>query len=316
MKPFRAHLAEQDSDYEYKLCSVENIHNTEIVAKIRLALGRYGLLALEPQGVQIKMNDNQANSFVQYPFMPVYVTTVILSSPLSSRNAVQSIALFTKIKDDRMAFFDKDEQIVMDGAENEQHAHPVEVDSASSQAEVGDAHVASLMTDLMKDLTAHREANTITRDVYEGYVCSHLEVAKATGQKVRRGFYVIENAKRGVPTMVGPHKKIPMNYAYSTRLPQMDLVEEIASNNGLTEFQVSFHQEDQQGDPKEGGSRLRGTNYEVTVVDQDTGKEHTISTRATSIADARSQGVELISAKLGIAKERLIPTKPEAEPAN
>ncbi len=96
----------------------------------------------------------------------------------------------------------------------------------------------------------------------------------------------------------------------------MNLVEEIASDDGLLEYQVSFHQEDQQGDPKDGGSRLRGTNYEVMVVDQDTGKEHTNSTRATSSADARSQAVELIAAKLGIAKDRLIPTKPEAEPAN
>lgn len=314
MKPFRAFLAEQDQDYEYKLYSVENIHNAEMMAKIRLALGNHGLIDIEKQGVMTKMNDSSNMTFDEYPFSPVYVSKVTLSSPLSSRAAVQSVSLFTRIKDDKLAFLDKSDEIVMDGADAEQHSHPVEVDSKDAQEEVGDARAQTLVSDLMKDIIAGREANTIELEVYEGFVTSHREIKEASGESVRAGFYVFEDTKDG-PIMTGPLKKLPENYSYKFGLRNLQIKRPLTTEGDLMEYAVSY-EEDQQADPADAGRRIRSKSYEAEVIDQDSGRSYNVMVRAHSSFDARQQAVDKIAAKHGLRKEALIPVKPEAEAAN
>lgn len=175
MKPFHVLLAEQDSDFEYKLCSIENIHDTYVLDRIRLALGRYGLIRLEPMGVSMKMSSSSKSMFPLFPLAPVYMIKVIMANPLTSRNAIQSIAVFSNVDQQLLRFFDMDDKLVMDGAETEQHAHPVEVDSAFAQSEVGDARAKSLVSDMMKQLSS-KNSGVVEVPVYETRMVTHHEV--------------------------------------------------------------------------------------------------------------------------------------------
>lgn len=309
MKPFRTFLAEQEQDYEYKLCSVENIHTTEMMEKLRLALGRYSLIEMEPKGIQTQITAAEKSEFTQYPFMPVYVVKVVLANPLSSASAVQSVSLFTRIKDDKLKFFDKDSKIVMDGAENEQHAHPVEVDGKGSQAEVGDEHAKSLLTDLMKEITAKRDANTVEVPVYEGFTATHRDVSKILGREVRRGFYLAEMQDDGWGVIQGPFTKMPENYDYVTTLPKATVVESSAQDN-LMEYKVKYAEAEHQEMPADAGGKEVAKVMQVDVTDQDTGKEHTVGVKATSANAARAKAVEILAGRLGISKDRLLPTSP------
>lgn len=303
MKPFLAYLTEQDQEYEYKLCSVENIHHPETIGKIRLALGRYGLVSIEPDGVQTQINSAEKNSFDSYPFMPVYVCKIKMSNPVSSRNVVQSVALFTRINDEKIKLFDKDDKIVMDGAENEQHAHPVEIDDKDAQSEVGDEKAQSLVSDLMKELRSDMTA------VKEGWVASHHEVGKMLGEKVRRGFYMVESQVNGFGTIRGPFRRCPDNYDYIGRLPTTSLVEK-PTHGDLVEYKVEFSDADMQQDPEDAGQRDRGPSVEVEVTNQDTGKVHSAVVRATSETTARVKAVEIIAQRTGLPKEKFIATQP------
>lgn len=311
MKPFRTFLAEQEQDYEYKLCSVENIHTTEMMEKLRLALGRYGLIELDPQGIQTQITAAEKSEFNQYPFLPVFIVKVVLANPLSSVSAVQSISLFTRIKDDKLKFFDKDSKIVMDGAENEQHAHPVEVDSKGSQSEVGDEHAQALVSDLMKDIIARREASTVEIPVYEGFTATHHDVAKIIGRAVHRGFYLAENTADGWGIIRGPYKRFPANYDYVSVIPTATLMESATVDN-LMEYKVKYAEAEHQGSPSDGGGKDVAKSMEVAVTDQDTGKEHSVVVKAVSSNAARAKAVEILAARLGVGKERLIPTSPVA----
>lgn len=306
MKPFRAFLAEQEQDYEYKLCSVENIHTTEMLEQMRLALGRYGLIEMEPNGIQTQVTAAEKSEFTQYPFMPVYVVKVILANPLSSTSAVQSVSLFTRIKDDKLKFFDKDSKIVMDGAENEQHAHPVEVDSKGAQSEVGDEHAKSLLTDLMKEITAKRDSSTVELPVYEGFTASHHDVSQIIGREVRRGFYLAENTEDGWGVIQGPFNKLPENYDYVETLPKATVVESHTHDN-LMEYKVKYAEAEHQEMPADAGGKDVAKTMQIQVVDQDTGREHTVAVKASSSDAARKRAVEILHSRTGISKERLLP---------
>lgn len=312
MKPFRAYLAEQEQDYEYKLCSVENIHTDEMVQKIHLALDRYGLISLEPKGVQTTAKDTANNQFSEYPFMSVFVSTVVLANPLSSDAAVQSIALFTRIKDKKIQFFDKDDKIVMDGADAEQHAHPVEVDSTGAQEEVGDLRAKSLISDVMKDIIARREATTIEREVYEGFVASHHEIATILGQSVARGFYLGERFDDDTGLITGPFDKCPDNYDYVGPLREAVVVE-TTDRGELFEYAVEYAPSEAQNDPEDGGQRDVGKSMSVEIVDQDSGKTHSIVVRATSNNAARAKAIEVMASRTGLSKERYMATNPKPE---
>lgn len=316
MKPFRAHLVEQETNYEYRLCSVVNIHDSEIQDKIRLALGRYGLIELKPNGVQTKLNSAADKGFNQYPFSVVYVTTVVMSNPLSSRAAVQSVALFTRIDSSKLAFLDKSDQIVMDGPDVEQHAAPVGVDSKTAQAEVGDARVKTLVSDMMDAIISGRKDKTIEVPVYEnGSVVDHTAVSQATGRKMPKGFYVVETA--GDETiMSGPYTRCPENYEFTNEMNRADLSEVRQQTDGINEYIVEYHPAETTEDPADAGRRLVGQTYQAEVVDQDTGKTHTISVRAQSANAARAIAVDRLSKKLGIDKDNLIPTKPDEVSGN
>lgn len=299
MKPFRAFLAEQDQDYEYKLCSVENIHTTDVLANIRLALGRYGLIELTPNGVQTQVKDSK---FSDYPFMPVYVTKVVMVNPISSNSAAQSISLFTRIKDDKIKLFDKDDEIVMDGSENDPHT-PVEVDSKDAQSEVGDAHAQSLMSDLMKEITKSREEKAEV-PVYEGFTASHHDVTKILGRKVRSGFYLAEKDESGYGIMRGPFKMLPENYDYVETLPSATVIES-HSIDSIMEYKVKYSDADVQQSPDQ--QKEVGSTKEIEVVDQDTGKSHMVVVTALDDDIAREKAVAVLAAKMGISKGRLLP---------
>jgi len=310
MKPFFAHLLETEETYEYKLVSVENIHTDEVLNKIRLALKKHGLISVEPNGVQLKVKDKDLATFSKYPFAPLYFDKVIMSGPISSIPAIQSVSLFTRIRDDKIKFFDKDDKVVMDGADAEQHAHPIEVEGKDSQEEVGQARADSLVSDLMKDIIGSRE-NNIIRDVYEGAVASHREVMNMVGKPVPHGFYLVENEARSNGTIMGPFKKCPDNYEYIDKVKKATIVTE-AKHDGVIEYSVKYPETEMQKDPDDAGVRDRGKPMTVKLVDQDTGKEHSVVVRADNDESARMKAVEIITNRTGLPKNRFIPMDPDA----
>lgn len=311
MKPFRAHLVEQEEDYEYKLCSVENIHDHEVLGHIRMALGKYGLMSMEVAGVQTQVTSASKLQFDKYPFRPVYIVKIVMSGPLSSRNAVQSVALFTRINQEKIRFFGKDDEIVMDGADVEQHGHPVEVGTDQAQAEVGDRRAKTLVSDLMKEIAAKRSSQTIERPIYEGFTASHHEINKMLGIKAPRGFYVMESTTAGFATITGPFRKCPDNYDYVGRTP-VAVLKETREVGSLVEYDVEFAPADLQADPPDGGDRVVGEPTSVEVTDQDTGKVYTIVVRATGDNEARAKAVAVIASRKGISADRLMPTAPDS----
>jgi len=307
MKTYTSILAEQDIDYEYKLCSVENIHTPEVLEQIRLALGRHGLINMEPVGVQKTINTE--SPFMSYPFMTVYVVKLTMSSPLGSNEAVQSVSLFTRIKDDRIKLFDKDDKIVMDGPTSDQDEPPVEVDSDTAQSEVGDERAQVVVSDLMKELDAINTAKKIEIDVYE-FVLSNAEVSDMLDRPVERGFYVCEKYSDGSGKITGPFTKCPDNYQYGANIKSASLIEATVENN-LIEYEVNFNEPDMQEDPLDAVRPDVTTKQSVTVVDQDTGKEYTAVVNAASEDSARIIAVDSISKKTGLSRERFIPKGPK-----
>lgn len=310
MTTFCTILKEQTEEYEYKLCSVENIHSKDITDKIILALKKHGLVTLEPIGVQTKIADFSDKQFVEYPFMPVFITKVLMSNPISSNDAVQSISLFTRIKDDRLKFFDKDDKIVMDGAEVEQHAHPVEVEGSDAQAEVGDKRVTAVMGDIMKDIIAARKNNIVVeKTITEGFVASHHEVREMLNENVERGFYMCERFDDDTGLVTGPYDRCPVNYQYITGADPATVLESIDGGD-VMEYAITFAEPDAQKDPEDAGSRLEPKSQTVELVDQDTGKSYTVVVKNISDNSARIRAVDIISKRLGLPKERFIPTNP------
>jgi len=302
MKPFFAHLLETEETYEYKLVSVENIHTDEVLGKIRLALKKHGLISIEPNGVQTKINDK--SNFSKYPFAPLYFDKVIMSSPISSMSAVQSVALFTRINDDRLKFVDKNDKVIMDGADAEQHAYPIEVDSKDAQEEVGQSRADSLVSDLMKDIATKRAGNII-RDVYEGAVASHREVSKIVGKAVPRGFYIVESTGRHHGTIMGPFHKCPDNYGYINKVHKAVIIKEDTSD-GVIEYSIKYPETEMQKDPEDAGVRDRVKTMTVKLVDQDSGKEHSVVVRADNQETAKLKAVEIIANRTGLPKDRFI----------
>jgi hypothetical protein len=272
-------------------------------------LGRYGLISLEPIGINMKVVSDDTSMFSNYPFLPVYMLKVIMASPLTSRNAIQSIALFASIPQNTLKFYDKSGNIVMDGAETEQHAHPVEVDSAFAQSEVGDKRAASLVSDMMKSIAAKR-SDTILVPVYESSMATHHEVGKMLGQPVRRGYYLIEKSTQGSGLITGPLSAYPDNLAFTTDVSAVKL-KETKAVDAMVEFAVDFFEPDVQEDPQDAGRRVDHKPMEVELVDINTGKEYTVVVRASSAETARPSAIEIIAAKTGIAKERFLPKSPE-----
>jgi hypothetical protein len=310
MKPFRVLLAEQDTDYVYKLCSVENIQDTYIMDRVRLALGRYGLISMESLGVNLKISSSEDSIFPSYPFLPVYVLKIVMANPLTSRNAIQSIALFASIPQDTLRFFDMKDQLVMDGAETEQHAHPVEVDSAFAQSEVGDARAKSLVSDMMKQISSSR-SGTLSIPVYESSMVTHHEVNRMIGQRVSRGYYLVEKDTNGRGQITGPFARSADNLSFMENVSPVTLVKTNKVGD-MMEFVVNHFPPDSQGDPADAGRRAEHKPMEVVLIDQDTGKEYTVVVRASSEETARSSAVEILSKETGIIKGRLLPKSPTA----
>jgi hypothetical protein len=308
MKPFYAHLLENEETFEYKLVSVENIHTDDVMSKIRLALGKYGLVTLEPNGVLTTVKDSDNKRFAEYPFAPIYLCKITMNNPVSSNPLIQSIALFTRIKDTKLKLFDNGDKIVMDGSDAEQHAHPMEVGGKDAQSEVGQAKADSLVSDMMMDIAGRRDKNII-RDVYEGHTASHVEISKMINTKVPRGFYLIENTANDRASITGPFKTCPDNFGYITNVNKAVVLSE-SSDDGVVEYAVKYAEPDMQNDPADAGTRDRNKPMEVALIDQDSGKEHTVVVRADTDESARLKAVEIIAKRTGLHKDRFMPKDP------
>jgi hypothetical protein len=129
------------------------------------------------------------------------------------------------------------------------------------------------------------------------------------GKPVARGFYLVENTENtGVIT--GPFKKCPDNYDYLTDITEATLINE-TDNDGVIEYSVKYPETDTQDDPADGGVRTQGDRKTVKLIDQDTGKEYSVVTRAESDDAARLKAVEIIANRTGFHKDRFLPEQPE-----
>lgn len=300
MKTFADYLAETEEEFEYHLYSVINMHTPEMLAKLGYALRPHGLIAAEPLGVQTKADSNL--EFVDYPFEHRFVTKLILNRPISSRHAELAITVFTGTSDKGFNLLDKDgnEVIVRDALAAE--IDPMTGDQA--QKLVGDKRVTSLMDDFRSFLGATKAEEVKIEVVTEGFVCNHATLSKAIGSPVRKGFYVAEAMTSGKFRVVGPFATQPDNYDFRA-CPVGKLVEtKVLKAHTQYILEAEETRVDASGD--EAGVA------EVEITDQDTGKVYTVVVSTTDNVVGRQQAIDVLSKKLGLAKTKLIPTKPEA----
>lgn len=308
MKPFRAIIMEQEETYKYRISSIENINTEDYIAKIRLALGRIGLISIEKGGMTIMPRKQEQENIPMYPLTTRYYVKVDMKNPITTKHAVQLIALITRIPENQIAFTDMDGNMVVDGAETEQHAFPQEVDSKEAQKDVGDARAKELVSDLMKDIMKKRDA-VKPFTLKEGSVATHIEVSSIIGKKVDRGFYIVEQFENGTGEIFGPYRKCPENYDFISNIFHADVINE-SNDDGVTSFKIGGMRDSDEGmdDPKGFDKK-----YDVELVNQDTGGHHRVVVRASSPQDARHEAVELIAAKTKQPRERFLPLYPKID---
>jgi hypothetical protein len=262
-------------------------------------------------GVTMKLSSDDKSMFPNYPFLPIHTVKVTMTNPITSRNAIQSVALFSTIPQDSLKFFDMDGNLVMDGVEAEQNAHGVEVDSAFAQAEVGDARSQSLVSDMMKQISSARNEK-LSVPVYEATMVTHHEVQKIIGERVSRGFYMMEQVSKGRSLITGPFATPADNLPFPSEIVPATLVETRQLEAGMFEYATRAEMVAMAQDPTDAGRRVEHKPMQVVLVDQDTGKEYTVVVRASSEDTARASAVEILAGKTGISKEKLLPKAPDS----
>ena len=181
--------------------------------------------------------------------------------------------------------------------------------------DVGEKRISSLMSELEAERKEREErAKNHEKDMYESFVTSHIVLSNflKDPKYSRKGFYLVERQTVDSDLSIkGPFSSKPINYEFSSsyfdNLEPVSITEE--KNRILVELS---HREDAMvfGDRPED----EAGEFEVTVMDQDTGKEYSALVRADDENEARNKGVEIVSRKEGILPVQLLVVKPETDP--
>ncbi len=331
-KSFRALLVEQDQEYTYDIRSIRNIHKDDVMDSIRLALLPYDLRQIK-MGTYIPPLATTGNGFIVEPWSGVYTLKAILGTePPDNRTAVQKIALFTNINDEYLTINkegeseeqldNSDDETVSDSKDYKtltQNAKdwgatiddPMSPDEAQKLA--GNKRLGDFFKELEKD-RKERENDIGQHDVdpvlTESFVTSHIALKEATGQPRLKGFYLVERFRGNdkILNISGPFKNLPDNHTF---LPEMVSSAggtlEVINENSLrlvdSDRDFKFTHIVELASPKP---------REVTVLDQDTGKEYHIIVRSMDETDARSKAITQVANKYKLDSQNLLADDPDS----
>lgn len=323
-KTFRQLVAESDQEFTVHVASVENIHHSEIMDLVRLALMPYDLREIK-KGTYKAGGDEAFGVYAQYP---IYSLTVKLGLDVPNESAEQTVAAMTRIDQDKLIVHHQGESLAKaeeDNSDSEAEGtgssgEGEETTPGEAQSLAGQKRIDTFMKEL-DSARKDREKDTSQSDVYESFAVSHLGLRGFEPRvSVPRGFYLIERRIGDEPTesllhVSGPFTRAPENYPF---LGNIDL-------RGINQIGVLPDMERitlrvETADPAHRFIGMVGTesvvedvHHEVKVTDTDTGKTHTVVVRAGTDAEARDQAVDIVSRREKIGTDRLVASAPDRE---
>lgn len=295
-KSFHALLIEQEKEHTYKIISVANIHDQELIGRIGMALAGYKVLELEKDFFKPVRKDNK--EFPNHPDTPSYCVKVVMVMNPRNRVVQQAVCRYLNIRDENL-------KVTGDEPEAEDKEKS-EVKDA--QADVGQKRLDGFLADLAAERKSQQPEEVKVKAVTEAAVVNHGAVEAVLGRPVRRGFYVVESeVNRNTAKITGPFKKTPMNYSYAEFLnPGLKLVRE-SRQDDLYEFQMDTNSLEHIAEPKQGGSRK----WEVEVQDNDSGRTYTVVVSAGDPVGARNAGIDTVAMREKLNPDNLIAIRPK-----
>lgn len=323
-KSLRAILAESDQEFTYWVKSTYNIHAPEVMDQIRLAMLPYDLREVEEGAYKPIGAGNK--DFPNVPDSPSYSVKVVLGlEPPESNDALQKVALFTRINDEHLL-------VHKDGVDP--HAEPkAEAEGeyknlaqsakdfsssldnvvAGAQDEVGEKRVGSFLKDLEAQLKKEREdIRQITPKLKESFVTSHIALNNVKRGGWKRGFYVVERAEadQGTMKISGPFAKQPSNFEFIAELA----VSGAGSLNVESGESIVMEAYDRNFKYTLKPSREKSmteAKFSVDVQDQDTGQMYNVVVDAIDDTRARDRAVLVVARQNKLNQETLIATDPK-----
>lgn len=326
-KPLSVLIAENDSEHTYRVRSVHNLHDDEVIGRILLGLAGFQVRDIKP--VRVDLNPSKKN-FPGYPLMPIYVVEIVTGLPMTRDEALNLIALQTGIRLDAVDI--EGDGIAEKPAEPEKNYKPItgnqegeatpdkfepehtEIDR-NGQKQVGLKRLGDFLKDLEADRD-ERDENTDTRDVYEGALATHLEVSSLIGKPVRRGYYsvcALDESRLNL-RVIGPYQNPPLNYGLNVRLVEAMKPNRVLSEkrfDNLIEYRINLLENPWQGTMPTNPTGATNAPFEVLVKDTDTGETYPVEVHAGSTIEARNKGVEVVHKQTGIDVDRLLVMSPK-----
>lgn len=293
-KSFHAFLIEQETEHTYKVMSVANIHDPEVMGRIGLAFAPYKLLEIEKDFFKPIRKEN--TEFPNHPDSACYCVKVIIATKVSPAVLVQAVCLLTKIRDQNL-------KVTGDAPEEEVKAEE-KTEEKDAQADVGERRLGDFMRELEQ---ARKEPEEVeTPKIEENFTINHGALETVLGRAVRRGYYLVEGSWDNKAIISGPFKKAPVNYVFEEGLnPNMKLLSEGRRGDLLVfEFEVGAME---QPAPVAVESRK----WEFEILDSDTGKTYPVVVTAPSETAARNKGIGNIAMRERLNPEVLTTTNPK-----
>ncbi len=320
-KSFQQLIVENDQEYTVHVCSVQNIHNAEVMDFIRLALLPYDLREIKVDGYK-PMGDD---AFAGYTGYPVYTVTVKLGLDVTNEKAEERVATLTHIDKDQVIVHHKGESLKRAEEDNSDDAaegagdagEPAEMGSEQAQKLAGEKRIDDFLKELEAD-RKEREKAVPDFKVEEAFCTTHIAL-KAFNSNVMapKGFYVVERESTGDSKSVlhisGPFKGMPENYPLVPTLSHegINVVKVMTESHGAFGLEVSTREGHRFLGESVKQTVTEAAQQEVTVTDTDTGKTYTAAVRANDDATARDLAVDSIAQKHDLSPDRLVAGAPE-----
>ena len=321
-KTFRSILAEQDTEYTYLVKSIYNIHEPDVMDQVRLALLPYDLRDIEKD--YYKPIDKDNKDFPGVPNSPCYALKAVLGlQPQEDDDAVQKVALFTRINDEHIVVHERgkkpDSEDNSDSDEKDGNykaltgtakdfSSSLDHEHKDAQSEVGDKRITNLVKELEKERKEReKQSKEVKPKLKESFCTSHIALNQIEN-KWKRGFYVVERVNDELQ-ITGPWEKQPLNYKF---LPEL-LTEGVTINS---EDGYKVIAEDRNfrfinAPMSRRKSRILEVKFSVDVEDQDTGKSYNVIVDAVNDAAARTRATRTVARKYKLEDHRLLASNPQ-----
>ena len=323
-QPFRALLAEQDEEFVYNIETSRALHDDDVFERLRIGLLGYDLRSLE----RVDYDPLAAPEPMFRPFrsesghLAMFRVKAVLGNDIPAQVLLQQVSYFTDINWEFISVNKEgdSEESEDTGAYKSlaQHARdwnatPDFVDGDAQQW-VGQDRLDAFMKELDADRSDREkevEGRNVQPELTEAFVTSHLALGDVYGQYARKGFYLVERYQDDPSLMhiQGPFTKQPTNYPFISNL----MVKGCGVFEAIDDGQVRLVEHDRDFRfTRPLRERQIPQPYQVTVQDQQSGKEYTVLVKAISETDARDAGVTMVAQQEKLNPQNLIAVEPHA----